>query len=124
MDFTQIVHSPGTEKQKRKKRRWTSKSEQAKHVTFWRDSGQTQTAFCTEHNLDLKTFSKWIKNHAGSGACSVPASPINTPTELTSDNADRIEVILQNGITINLIGGLEKRLVSLLIQETSKCKSN
>lgn len=43
------------------KRRWT-RSEAAKVVQAWRDSGMTRRTFCQRHGVDEQRMARWAKN--------------------------------------------------------------
>ena len=39
-----------------------SVADRRKHVMQWISSGQTQKAYCAEHNLKYSTFCAWVAN--------------------------------------------------------------
>lgn len=85
------------------------------HIAGWRDSGQSQAAYCRQHGLDLKRFGYWRRTLAPTDeASSLPALvPIVVSGAPSAD--ERVEVRLPNGLQVWLPNGMgPTRLVPMV----------
>ncbi len=79
------------------------------HLAAWGESGLSQAAYCRCHGLSLACFGYWRgKLRQGSARVEPVANglvPIMVAETTSSD--DRIEVILPNGLRVQLPVGME-----------------
>ncbi len=78
-----------------------SKSKHLQHISIWKASGLTQAAYCRQHGLNAKTFSRWLRL---SQAPSQPPAlvPVNiVPDDATPVSRD-IRLQLRQGYSLDL----------------------
>lgn len=62
-------------------KRWLLEQRWREHIEAWRESGQTQLAFCRAHGLSLTAFSRWkIKLMQSEPLRSAQAGPQGVPS--------------------------------------------
>jgi hypothetical protein len=55
-----MKNTMGTQLKKQGKRKWT-KEEKQSHYKQWKVSGLSQTAYCKQKGLSIKTFGHWVQ---------------------------------------------------------------
>ncbi len=75
-----------------------------RHLAAWRDSGQSQAAYCRQEDLSLPCFGYW---RGKLGTVSSPSTAALLPIVVSevSTSIDRIEVELPNGLQVRLSVG-------------------
>ena len=125
MEFKQIVKANVDQatRSKKKRKSYVSTKRQADFVSLWEESQISQTEFCRQHDINLKTFSNWRKKTNEQHALS--ASRLNKPGKAPSRQSRHCyEIVFPNGIKLYVIDSVEKSLLSLIIKEIHACKSN
>jgi hypothetical protein len=84
-------------------------------IEGWRQSGQSQIAFCTHHGLNIKSFRRWRTKlqRAAATATSLTLVPISVGTPAT---APAIQLHSPGGWRIELATGKPAWLADLLRQ--------
>jgi hypothetical protein len=89
-----------------------SKEEQKRICTEFRNSGLTQTAFCTAHGVNVKSLGRWLKNIVVTEN-ELKFLPV---TGFSKTLLEKIEIILPNGICLKVTTGTSlKELVRELL---------
>ena len=72
-----------------------------RHLAAWRDSGQSQAAYCRQEDLSLPCFGYW---RGKLDTVPSPSPPALLPIVVSevSTSMDRIEVELPNGLMVRL----------------------
>lgn len=72
-----------------------------RHLAAWRDSGQSQAAYCRQEDLSLPCFGYW---RGKLGTVPAPSAPALLPIVVSemSRSVDLIEVDLSNGLQVHL----------------------
>jgi hypothetical protein len=75
-----------------------------RHLAAWRDSGQSQAAYCRQEDLSLPCFGYW---RGKLDTVPSPSPPALLPIVVSevSTSIDRIEVELPNGLMVRLLIG-------------------
>ena len=75
-----------------------------RHLAAWRDSGQSQAAYCRQEDLSLPCFGYW---RGKLDTVPSPSPPARLPIVVSevSTSIDRIEVELPNGLMVRLLIG-------------------
>lgn len=59
------------------------------HITAWRRSGLTQSAYCRQHKLRPSTFASWLAKQQENAAWPVELVPVPDEISLFAQNAGR-----------------------------------
>ena len=75
-----------------------------RHLVAWRDSGQSQAAYCRRHGLSLACFGYWRGKWRSTLLPSAPAAQALVPIVVSEvpRSDERIEVTLPNGLQARL----------------------
>ena len=75
-----------------------------RHLAAWRDSGQSQAAYCRQEDLSLPCFGYW---RGKLDTVPSPSPPALLPIVVSevSTSIDRIEVELPDGLMVRLLIG-------------------
>jgi hypothetical protein len=98
-------------------------------VDAWRRSGQTRSAFATEHDLDPRRLRRWIARLAGSPKRAVRFHPVRVvppPVESAPPpaGAPAVEVLLPNGYVVRVspqIAAGDLHAVLALLRDAPRC---
>jgi hypothetical protein len=88
------------------------------HIKAWQASGLTQGVYCQQHELNVKTFSRWFRAYRLSKP---PAKPLLMPVEIKPAAAnmpatESIWLRLPKGHTLELSGNISPRWLAELLQ--------
>ncbi len=89
---------------------------QIEHITAWQASGLTQGVYCQQHELNVKTFSRWFRAYRLSKP---PAKPLLMPVEIKPASTQAIESLwlrLPKGQALELPGNISPRWLAELLQ--------
>lgn len=86
------------------------------HIKIWQASGLTQAVYCQQHELNVKTFSRWFRAYRLSKP---PAKLLLMPVEIKPATTQAIESLwlrLPNGHSLELPGNISPRWLAELLQ--------
>jgi hypothetical protein len=86
------------------------------HIKAWQASGLTQGVYCQQHELNVKTFSRWFRAYRLSKP---PAKPLLMPVEIKPATTQAIESLwlrLPKGQALELPGNISPRWLAELLQ--------
>jgi hypothetical protein len=87
------------------------------HIDAWRQSGLSQAAYCTQHDLSLSSFAYWRHKRSKPSA-----STAIVPVVVSRDPVDlRVEIHLPNGWKVHLPSHAESLHVVALLRELATC---
>ena len=94
-----------------------------RHLVAWRDSGQSQAAYCRRHGLSLARFGYWRGRWRSTLSPSAPSAQALVPIVLSEvpRSDERIEVTFPNGLQARLPVGMEAARWMPMIQALMAC---
>lgn len=93
----------------------------ARHIEAWRQSGQSQAAYCRDRGLKAGTFNYWLRKQ-GSAVRARRESSALVPVVVRDADVERsIEVVLPNGIRLQVPWGADATHAQVLIGALLRC---
>ncbi len=84
--------------------------ERQSHCENWRRSGLTMSHYCRQTGIALSSFSKWVQD-----------SKSPSPPPVVIEKRPPVEIILTNGIRVQIAGPNSVSGLVKLLQEVSSC---
>jgi len=93
-----------------------SEAQRQHHCESWRRSGLSMNAYCRNADVSVSTLSKWVRAMG-----SMPLlAPLPAPVSVSADPL-QVEIILVNGVRVQIKGLTSIRELLKEIQEASSC---
>ena len=91
-------------------------------ISRWRESGQSQAAFCSEIGIATVTLARWLRKLEAAKAPKWP-EPVLVEVGVQDDGHEEVyDVVLANGVCVSVPAGFrESELVRLLRVLSSTC---
>lgn len=98
------------------------------HIQNWKNSGQSQKAYCENHQLKPHQFWYWQRqfnnakhgdDHASQACSEVRGGFVPVQTEMASPHAEGIYLELPNGIRLHGLSHASSELLKNIIQAAS-----
>lgn len=105
--FAKVAVKPG------KKFKWYSEAERQQHCESWRRSGLSMNAYCQQAGVSWTSLSNWARMIRPTSSSAV--------LPLMDEKKPSVEIILMNGIRIQVTGLSSVGDVVKLLQEVSSC---
>ena len=105
--------SPSLSKREINRQRWRER------IDAWKDSNQTQEAFCIAHHLVFASFRRWrrIFKAQDSGGVVTAPEPVRFLSVRVNDTvSSNLTVLVQNDLRIEVPGGFNPHLLQQIIQ--------
>ena len=95
----------------------------ARRIEAWRQSGQSQAAYCRDHGFKAGTFSYWLRKERSEMGVRVgrEGSALVPVVVREAGAAWSIEVVLPNGIRLQVPGGADAAHVRALTEVLLRC---
>lgn len=92
-------------------------SKWAEHILNWQMSGQSQSAYCKEHDLKYALFNQAVKRQRKSGEPEESGFiEVKSPVHISGDRW-RLEISFPNGLQLQTIGHLPEPHLIAIIKE-------
>ncbi len=87
-------------------------------INAWKNSNQTQKAFCKDHQLRLASFQRWhrlFKAEDDQGVTTVPAPVSFLPVRVREPVPSKLSILVQDGLRIEVPSRFDPELLRQVI---------
>ena len=105
--------TPTLSKRELNRQRWRER------ISAWKDSSQSQKAFCEEHHLRLASFQRWrriFKVEDSAGLPTATEAVRFVPVKVHQERPTNVTILLEEDLRIEVPGGFDPHLLQQVIQ--------
>lgn len=92
------------------RRRWFER------VTEWKQSGQSQKSYCTQHHLGWSTFQRWHRIFTTEQAFQETKPVTFLPVSVSACQATQLNIVLDNNLRIEISSGFDPNMLKEVLQ--------